>query len=83
MEAVTILAMGFVCVACFLMGAKVGQTVAKGEAVTLPSFNPAQAMEERREKKEEKKEQERMDVILQNIENYDGTGYGQRDVPGR
>lgn len=83
MEAVTILAVGFVCVACFIIGVKVGQTVAKGEEVKLPSFNPAEAVAERREKKEEKREQERMDVILQNIENYDGTGYGQKDVPGR
>ena len=33
MEAVFVLAMGFVCMACFLMGANVGQTVTKGQTI--------------------------------------------------
>ena len=83
MEFVTILAMGFVCMACFLLGARVGQAAGKGEKAELPAVNPMKAWENRQEKKEAQKEQDRMDVILQNIESYDGTGYGQKDVPGR
>lgn len=83
MEFVTILAMGFVCMACFYMGAKMGQAVTKGEDIKLPSVNFMQAAAERREKKEAQREQERNDVILRNIEKYDGTDYGQEDVPGR
>lgn len=81
MEVVTILAMGFVCMACFLMGAKVGQTVAKGEKVELPS--PVKAVQEHRERKEAQMEQSRLETIMRNIENYDGTPYGQKEVPGR
>jgi hypothetical protein len=81
MEVVTILAMGFVCMACFLMGAKVGQTVSKGEKVELPS--PMKAVQEHRERKEAQMEQSRLETIMRNIESYDGTPYGQKEVPGR
>lgn len=76
----TILAMGFVCMACFLMGVKVGQTVTKGEDVKLPSINPVQAVREHKQRKEAEIEQDRFDTIMQNIETYDGTSLGQKDV---
>ena len=81
MEVVLVLAMGFVCMACFLMGAKVGQTVTKGEEIKVPSVNPMQAVREHKAKKEAEMEQNKFDTILQNIEKYDGTSKGQEDVP--
>jgi hypothetical protein len=83
MEVLTILTMGFVCMGCFLLGAKLGQTVAKGEEIEMPTVNPMQAVRENRARKEAQMEQDRMDKILQNIEKYDGTSRGQEDVPGR
>lgn len=83
MEAVTILALGFICMACFLTGAKVGQTTAKGEKIETPTINPMEAWRNRQDKKEAQAEQDKIDTILQNIESYDGTGRGQKDVPGR
>ena len=83
MEVVTILAMGFVCAACFLIGAKVGQTVAKGEPVEMPEVNPVKAVKDFRAKKEAEMEQDKINIIMRNIESYDGTPYGQEDVPGR
>jgi hypothetical protein len=83
MDVTTILAMGFVCLACFLTGVKVGQAVTKGEDVTLPSINPVEAVRKHQARKEAKAEQDRMSVILQNIDNYDGTSRGQQNVPGR
>ena len=80
---IIILAMGFVCTACFLAGAKVGQATAKGEKVEMPTINPMQVVKDQRAKKEAEKEQSRIDTILQNIEAYDGTSLGQQDVPGR
>ena len=79
MEVVTILAMGFVCATCFLIGAKVGQTVAKGEPVEVP--NPVKAVEDHRAKKEAEMAQSRIAIILRNIDNYDGTDHGQEEVP--
>lgn len=79
MEIVYMLAMGFICMACFLIGAKVGQKVVKGEPVELP--NPVKAIEKHQAEKEAKYEQSRREIILRNIDNYDGTGYGQQEVP--
>ena len=69
-------------VLCFVVGAKVGQTVAKGEKVELPSIDPVKAIRDKKVKMEAYKEQDRIDIIWQNMENYDGTSSGQRDVPG-
>ena len=66
---------------CFMIGAKVGQTVAKGESVEMPNLNPMEAIREHKSKQEAEREQERIDVIMQNIESYDGTSIGQKDVP--
>ena len=66
---------------CFMVGAKVGQKVVKGEEIELPTINPMQAYREHEERREAKKEQDRLDAILRNIESYDGTSAGQQDIP--
>ena len=71
---------GALCSICFLIGAKVGQKVSKGEAVELPSVNPIRAIKESREQKEAEMEAYKLETILRNIERYDGTGRGQEDV---
>lgn len=83
MEVLSILAVGALCIGCFLIGARVGQATAKGEKIEMPKINPMQAVRDQRAKKEAEKEQGRIDTILQNIEAYDGTSRGQQDVPGR
>jgi len=55
-------------IACFLLGMK-----ASGKELALP----------RREQKEVRRERERVETILRNIDNFDGTAFGQEDVPGR
>ena len=40
MEILLILVVGAVNILCFMVGAKVGQTVTKGEEVKLPKLNP-------------------------------------------
>ena len=83
MEAVLLLAVvGAMNIACLLIGANVGQKVQKDEPIEMPTINPMEKIRERRERKEAEKEQERKDVILRNIENYDGTSQYQKDVPG-
>lgn len=66
---------------CFLIGAKVGQTVTKGEEVKLPTVNPMEAIREREARKEAEYERNKFDTIMRNIDSYDGTGHGQEDVP--
>lgn len=82
MEVLLILTVGAVNVLCFFIGAKVGQTVARGETVKAPEMNPAKVLREHRAQKEADKEAKRLDVIMQNIDAYNGTSRGQRAVPG-
>jgi hypothetical protein len=66
---------------CVYIGTRLGQKVAKGEEIKLPTVNPLEAFKEHQNKKEAEMEQNRIDTILQNIESYDGTANGQKEVP--
>jgi hypothetical protein len=68
-------------IVCFMVGAKVGQAVSKGEEVKLPTVNPLEAVREHNAKKEAEYQQSKIDTIMRNIESYDGTGNGQEDIP--
>lgn len=81
MEALLLLIMGAYGIGCFMIGASIRQKVDKGEPIELPKVNPMEKIRERMERKEAEREQERNDIILHNIEVYDGTGNGQKDVP--
>jgi hypothetical protein len=81
MEVLLLLVMGAMNALCFVIGARVGQKVAKGEEVKLPKVNPIESYRAHEARQEAQKEQERYDTILRNIEGYDGTGFGQEDVP--
>ena len=65
---------------CFLIGARVGQKVTKGEEIKV-TVNPMEAIREHEAKKEAEYERSRFDTILRNIDSYDGTSQGQEDVP--
>ncbi len=67
-------------IACFVIGAKVGQKVIKGESIETPTVNPLKAYKEHQAQKEAEIEKNKFDTIMRNIDNYDGTGYGQEEV---
>ena len=81
MEALLLLIMGVTNVFCFMIGAKVGQKVVKGEEIELPTVNPLKAVREQQSKREAEMEQEKVETILRNLEAYDGTSNGQKDLP--
>ena len=81
MEILLVLTVGTLCIACFFVGAKVGQQVSKGEPITTPEINPIKAIREHQERKAAEEEQSKIDTIMRNIEIYDGTERGQEDVP--
>lgn len=81
MEILLAATVGAMCITCFLLGAKLGQTVSKGEDIELPSVNPFEAYRKHEARKEAQMEQDRLDTIMRNIERYDGTSKGQEDVP--
>ena len=81
MDVVLLLAIaGLTNIACFVIGAKVGQKVIRGESIETPSVNPMKAYKEHKQQKEAEAEKNKVDTILRNIDNYDGTGYGQEEV---
>ena len=80
MEVLIYAVIGLLNIVCFVVGAKVGQSIVKGKDVELPNLNPLQAIRENRAKREADKEQSKNDAILRNIDRYDGTSQGQEDV---
>ena len=82
MEVLLLAVMGATNILCFVIGAKVGQAVSNGEEVKLPSVNPVEAVRKHEAKRVAEAEQSKIDTIMANIEAYDGTGYGQKDIPG-
>lgn len=80
MEVLLLVVMSVSNIACFVIGAKVGQTVSKGEKVETPNLNPLKAYREKQARKEVEQKQDEMNTILRNIDRYDGTSRGQEDV---
>lgn len=85
MEILLIAITGTLNLVCFYIGAKLGQKVSRGETIEMPTINPIEIIKEHQEKKEAEREAEReqnyIDTVLRNAERYDGTPYGQEDVP--
>ena len=80
MEVLLMMILSLSNIACFLIGAKVGQKVVKGETIEVPTVNPLKAYKEHQEEKAAELERNKYDTIMQNIEAYDGTANGQKDV---
>ena len=85
MDALTVAVIGIGFIACFITGAKVGQAVQKGKdiEVEFPTASPIDTIKHHWAKKDAQKEQARLDAIMANIESYDGTSFGQKDIPRR
>ena len=87
MEVLLLLIMFVINTAWFLLGVKFGKQTAKYEEVKLPVVKPAEPVEEHQVQNEAEQEAEmeksRLETILLNVDNYDGTDEGQVDVPWR
>lgn len=81
MEVFALLVMGAINIACFVIGAKVGQQTAKGEPVKVQLPNPVAAVQEYKQSREDARERSQMEAILRNIERYDGNPGGQEEIP--
>lgn len=81
MEVLHLLVMAMANIICFMVGAKVGQAVSKGEDVKLPTLNPVEIYKTHKENKAAEAEMNRLDAVLQNLESYNGTEAGQQDIP--
>lgn len=80
MDALTISIIGALNIACFFIGAKIGQMVVKGKEIEFPNINPLEQYRQHQDRKQAEEEKNKLDTILRNIERYDGTSIGQEDV---
>lgn len=69
------------CLLCFIVGVRIGQKTVRGEDIELPTINPVKAVRNYQEEAEARKEIEKYKIIEENINNYDGTPYGQQEIP--
>lgn len=73
---------GIFIMSSFVIGVILGQKLNRNEKIEV---NPVKAIEdykeERQYKKEIQQEQSKLDIMLENIDNYDGTGIGQKNIP--
>lgn len=73
---------GIFIMSSFIIGVILGQKLNRNEKIEV---NPVKAIEdykeERQYKKETQQEQTKLDIMLENIDNYDGTGIGQKNIP--
>ena len=66
-------------IVCFLIGAIVGQRVFERKPVII---NPVKEIKEMKEEKEISKEEQRFKDIADNIDAYNGTSIGQKEIGG-
>jgi hypothetical protein len=79
MEALLLLVAGAINVACFMVGVKAGKEMRDTKTPPTSHFKPPRA---HRVDKDAQTQKDKLETILRNVECYDGTGYGQEDVPG-
>lgn len=79
---VELIVFGIFIMSSFVIGVILGQKLNRNEKIEV---NPVKAIEdykeERQYKKETQQEQTKLDIMLENIDNYDGTGIGQKNIP--
>jgi hypothetical protein len=82
METITLLFLfGVFIIIAYTLGLKNGQKLKNNEEIKLPEVNPVKIVRNEIETFEQKKKQDAYDTMMANIDNYDGTGLGQKDIP--
>lgn len=65
----------------YTLGLKNGQKIVKNEPIELPKVeNQIEKINQKKIEKEYQKEIDKINNILENIDNYDGTGANQKEV---
>ena len=81
METIALLFLfGVFIILAYTLGLKNGQKLKNNEEIKIPEINPVKIVRNEIETFEQKKKQDVFDTIMANIDNYDGTGLGQKDI---
>ena len=82
METISLLFLfGIFIILSYTLGLKNGQKLKNNEEIKIPEINPVKIVRNEIETFEQKKKQDAYDTMMANIDNYDGTGLGQKDIP--
>ena len=82
METIALLFLfGIFIILAYALGLKNGQKLKNNEEIKIPEINPVKIVRNEIETFEQKKKQDAYDTMMANIDNYDGTGIGQKDIP--
>lgn len=82
METIALLFLfGVFIILAYTLGLKNGQKLKNDEEIKIPEINPVRIVRNEIETFEQRKKQKAYDTMMANIDNYDGTGLGQRDIP--
>jgi hypothetical protein len=82
METIALLFLfGIFIILSYTLGLKNGQKLKNEEEIKIPEINPVKIVRNEIETFEQKKKQDAYDTMMANIDNYDGTGLGQKDIP--
>lgn len=85
METIALLFLfGIFIILSYTLGLKNGQKLKNNEEIEMPEINPIKIVrneiESFEQSFEQKQKQDIYDTIMTNIDNYDGTGLGQKDI---
>lgn len=81
METIALLFLfGIFIISAYTLGLKNGQKLKNDEEIRMPEVNPIKIVRNEIDAFEQRKKQDVYDTIMANIDNYDGTGLGQKDI---
>lgn len=81
METIALLFLfGIFIILAYTLGLKNGQKLKNDEEIKMPEVNPIKIVRNEIDAFEQRKKQDAYDTIMANIDNYDGTGLGQKDI---
>lgn len=81
METIALLFLfGVFIILAYTLGLKNGQKLKNDEEIKMPEVNPVKIVRNEIDAFEQRKKQDVYDTIMANIDNYDGTGLGQKDI---
>ena len=69
----------------FTIGLSFGVKLRNNEKIEIPNLNPVKAVKkavkESKQERENEKEKTLFEIEMANIDSYDGTGFGQKELP--
>ena len=71
---------GIFIIVSYTLGLKNGQKLKNNEEIKMPEVNPVKLVRNEIDNFEERKKQAAFETMISNIDNYDGTGLGQKDI---